>query len=354
VITYNPTEGSINTGDDLSPYIPAPVEGKSPASNFYAGSYGGTIVWETGGVPMTGAFQANTAYTAKVTLYAMEGYTLAGKTLTCMEGTLNNTAEWNNNGLTITGIRIDFPASSGTSPGPLDLDLTFKIPAPGMGGTPVTWFSTPRYTGNVVWTLNTGGPHSGLFAAYEAYTATVTLTAASGYSLTGGTFTHMRGTLNGANEWSNTGSTITGMRIAFPVTNVDLTAKISAPVAGGTPGTSCAAVQFTGNVDWACTGDAGWTSNMTFQASRTYTATVTLTPGSGYTLDGLGPTGFTCTGASSVTYITGSPMVFIAFPAASSTPLVPVSDLDLTSKVNAPAVGGTPGTNFTGSSTRGM
>jgi hypothetical protein len=52
---------------------------------------------------------------------------------------------------------------------------------------PVTYFfppQWPQYTGNVVWT--TGGvPHNGLFQEDMTYTATVTLTAASGFTITG-------------------------------------------------------------------------------------------------------------------------------------------------------------------------
>jgi hypothetical protein len=355
-VTY---KGADDKSLNLSPHIPAPVGGASPVTDFLnAGNYFGTIVWEeAGGVPLTGAFQVNTAYTAKVTLRAMSDYTLTGKTLTYAGGTLNGSAEWiwTDNGSTVTGIRIAFPAVSVPA---VDPDLTYKIPAPGMGGMPVTYFAAPQYTGTVTWSLasslTSGTPHSGPFAAHTAYTATVTLTAVSGGTLAGGIFIHSGGTLNGSNEWINTGSTITGIRIAFPattnvppvpVTDLDLASKVPAPVAGGTPVTYFVTAQYTGNVDWASIGDAGWTSGMVFQAGRTYTATVKLTPGSGYTLPGAGAAGFTYTGAS-VTYTAASGVAIIGFPVTGDTGIIPVTDLDLLNKVIAPVTGGTPVTYF--------
>jgi hypothetical protein len=76
-ITYNPTTQAnlINTAIDLTSQVPAPVPGKTPVTYFSPGLYSGIVVWQkSGGTAHSGPFQANTAYTATVTLYPVAGY----------------------------------------------------------------------------------------------------------------------------------------------------------------------------------------------------------------------------------------------------------------------------------------
>jgi hypothetical protein len=259
-VTYKKTTEPIPVGEtdlNLSPHIPAPVGGAGPVASFFAGSYSGTAVWETDGSAVTGVFRAGTVYTARVTLYAAPGYTLAGRIFTYNGGgTLNDPAEWNNNGSTITGISIAFPAASDAPAVPVnDLDITTKLPAPVTGGTAVTYFAAPQYTGTVAWTLD-GTPLTGVFQAGAAYQAAVTLTAVSGYTFEGAAVNAL--THGGAA--AVTGGTDTKTVIlTFPATtseaaavvdDLDMTYKIPAPVRGGTPVTYFSTPQYTGWVDW--------------------------------------------------------------------------------------------------------
>ncbi|MDR1107407.1 MAG: hypothetical protein LBL19_00035 [Spirochaetaceae bacterium] len=64
-----------------------------------------------------------------------------------------------------------------------EVDLTYKVPSPVRGGTPAAYFSAPRYTGRVDWLVGgSEAPHR-VFQTNMAYTAKVTVTAASGYTL---------------------------------------------------------------------------------------------------------------------------------------------------------------------------
>jgi len=93
------------------------------------------------------------------------------------------------------------------------------------------------------------------------------------------------------------------------VINVAAIAGITAPVIGAIPvDTVTATSQYTGNVYWE-------PSAGTFAAATVYTATITLTPKSGYTLTGVSADFFTITGATSVTHLANSGVITAVFPA---------------------------------------
>lgn len=84
---------------------------------------------------------------------------------------------------------------------------------------------------------------------------------------------------------------------------------LTAPVRGGTPvSTVTSANGYTGTVSWSG-------SPQTFAASETYTATITLTPASGYTLSGVTANFFTVSGATTVTHDANSGVITAVFPA---------------------------------------
>ncbi|MBN1243624.1 MAG: SUMF1/EgtB/PvdO family nonheme iron enzyme [Spirochaetales bacterium] len=84
---------------------------------------------------------------------------------------------------------------------------------------------------------------------------------------------------------------------------------VSAPVYGATPVTAIAeTIQYTGTVTWNG-------SPATFAASTVYTATITLTPKSGFTLTGVAGDFFEVEGASSVSNPADSGVVTAVFPA---------------------------------------
>ena len=144
---------------------------------------------------------------------------------------------------------------------------------PVRGGTPVTAITeSDQYTGTVSWS-----PNDSAFAASTTYTATITLTPKSGYTLTGVTANFF--TVAGASTVSNSADSgvITAIfpaTEAEPDTVVDIAAigGVTAPVRGGTPVTAITeSDQYTGTVSWSPNDSA-------FAANTTYTATITLTP----------------------------------------------------------------------------
>jgi hypothetical protein len=341
---------------NLTAKVPSPVSGGTPVSYFFAPQYSGTVAWKRSdtNAALGGLFGQGTAYTATVTLTAVSGYTLAGVSgnFTHTGGALSITAAAGDNG-TVT-VTIAFrPTDSTAALKVLDLDLTAKVPKPVWDGTPVTYFSAAQYTGTVAWSGTVSGqPLTGLFGDATAYTAAVTLTAASGYTLTGvvaNTFDHS-GKSTITNLADSGAVTITfpatsGSQAAMVNTDLDLMGKVAVPVLNGTPTTYFAAAQYTGTVAWKRTDNNAALCGL-FAANTAYTATVTLTAASGYTLEGLGANAFTYTaGALSITHAT-SDIVTITFPATEGEMAFTVFDLDLTYRVSAPVRGGTPRTYF--------
>lgn len=78
----------------------------------------------------------------------------------------------------------DIPDTGGDTPiVVVDISAILGIEAPVMGATPsAEIMNTNQYTGSVAWAPT---PTSGLFVASTDYTATITLTAKAGYTLTG-------------------------------------------------------------------------------------------------------------------------------------------------------------------------
>jgi hypothetical protein len=332
-LDFPPTGRAVVTDRDLTRYIPAPVTGGTPVKQFAVSQYTGTVVWTAGETPQEGEFRIDTAYTAAVTLTAVSGYTFAG-----MEGGFTHngadtvTAGETADNAAVRVVTIVFPATTGTITAVTvnDLDLFYKVSAPVTGGTPVTYFPAPQYTGNVAWS-----PAHGIFQAGMAYTATVTLTAASAYTLDGVSgFTYPGETI------TTTGNTVTIVFspttsvTAVPVDDKNLTLYVPKPVTGGTPVTSFSAPQYWGTVTWD-------PPDGVFGAGTAYTATVTLTAASGYTLDGV--SGFTYPGETITT--TGN-TVTIVFSATDSVTPVLVTEPDLTKYLSTPATGGTPQNYF--------
>jgi hypothetical protein len=90
-------------------------------------------------------------------------------------------------------------------------------------------------------------------------------------------------------------------------------AGVTAPVQGATPvTTTTAGTGYTGTVTWSGT-------PASFALATTYTATITLTPTSGYTLTGVTANFFTVAGATTDTNSANSGVITAVFPATAST-----------------------------------
>jgi len=90
-------------------------------------------------------------------------------------------------------------------------------------------------------------------------------------------------------------------------------AGVTVPVQGATPvTTTTAGTGYTGTVSWSG-------SPATYALATTYTATITLTPTSGYTLTGVAANFFTVAGATTDTNSANSGVITAVFPATAST-----------------------------------
>jgi outer membrane protein OmpA-like peptidoglycan-associated protein len=89
---------------------------------------------------------------------------------------------------------------------------------------------------------------------------------------------------------------------------------VTVPATGGTPASTVTAANgYTGTVTWSPSGSP-------FAASTAYTATITLTAASSFTLTGVTANFFTVSGASSVTHNANSGIITAVFPATAIAP----------------------------------
>jgi hypothetical protein len=294
IIEFPKTGGNVPqlttvTEGDLTGKIPVPVSGEAPGSLDFTGEqYSGSITWEPS---VTGSFLADTDYRARVILKANEGWTFAGvgaNFFTRSGATTVTNAV--NSGIVI----IDFPKTSGNVPQLTtvdDYDLTDKVFVPVSGGPLGSLtFTEEQYEGSIVWSPSV----TGSFLADTAYTATVTLTAKEGWTFAGvvaNFFTYSGGVASISNPAGSGIVTIEFPRTTAPqlktVTDLDLTGKIAAPVAGQPipQETSVSGDQYTGTILWL-------TGQTSFAGGNSYIAEVTLTAKEGWTFDGVGANSF--------------------------------------------------------------
>jgi uncharacterized repeat protein (TIGR02543 family) len=188
----------------------------------------------------------------------------------------------------------------------IDIAVIPGVTAPVTGATPVTTITeTAQYTGTVTW-----DPADDPFLGGTAYTATITLSAKTGYTLTGVTENFF--TVAGAVATNPVNSGV--VTAAFPATtatviNIAAIPGVTVPVTGATPDTAITeTAQYTGTISWS-------PADNPFKGDQVYTATITLTAKAGYTLTGVAANFFTVAGATSDTNPVNSGVVTAAFPA---------------------------------------
>jgi hypothetical protein len=169
------------------------------------------------------------------------------------------------------------------------------VTAPVTGATPVTTITeTVQYTGTVTW-----APADNPFAGATIYTATITLTAKAGFTLTGvaANFFTVAGTSSLATNPINSGVVTAVFPATAAVIDIAAIPGVTAPVTGATPVTTITeTAQYTGTVTWA-------PADNPFQGSIVYTATITLTAKAGFTLTGVAANFFTVAGATATNLI---------------------------------------------------
>jgi len=230
--------------------------------------------------------------------------------------------------------------SGAQTSGPLTIDIAGiqGVAAPLVGGWSVhTITVSTQYTGTVSWS-----PNHATFMAGTNYTATITLTPKSGFTLTGVPADFF--TVAGATSVSN--SPDSGVITAiFPlplrVFEIFSIGQIQLPNFGETPVTNFTAPQYTGTVTWSPP-----VAN-TFAADTVYTATITLTAQPGFILNKVG-SGHTPTVAGA-TNVSQSPDDFIytaIYPATGTSAAATVTVSHITN-IPAPVVDANPVRSFT-------
>ena len=154
------------------------------------------------------------------------------------------------------------------------------VTVPAKDGIPVTAIiENTQYSGTVEWS-----PYVNyVFANSTVYTATITLTAKSGYTLQGvaADFFTVAGAKSVSND-TNSGVITALFSATAPTSTSSVSISITAPVKGATPRSTASGV---GNFS---IGLVSWSpNNNPFLGNMEYTASVTLTAHSGYTFAGL-------------------------------------------------------------------
>jgi hypothetical protein len=339
--------GCSNPADDMTPTdgqtviniaairgVTAPVTGAKPAAAIIpTEQYTGTVTWNSN--PHTGSvatFAADTQYIATITLTAKNGFTLQGVAADFFRVAGTTLVSNSANSGVITAV---FPRTGGSAKNPVIIDATAieGVTIPATGGTPVTTIENEQYSGTVTWS-----PDHSTFNASTEYTATITLTPKAGYTLQGVTFNYF--TIDGAASVSNAANSgvITAL---FPSTdavtiNIAAIQGVIVPVNGEIPVTEITEnEQYSGTVTWSPEVIG------TFAAVTQYTATISLTPKAGYTLQGVTFNYFTVDGASAGNNA-NSGVITAVFPATAPT-IIPSVSISIIAPVN----GATPGTSAT-------
>ncbi len=129
---------------------------------------------------------------------------------------------------------------------------------------------------------------------------------------------------------ANGGTTVAGSGTSAggdTVVNIAAIPGVAVPVIGEIPVSAITeTAQYTGTVTW----DGGWAWSTRFGGNKAYTATITLTAKTGYTLTGVSEDFFTVAGVSSATNSTDSGVVTVVFPATAT---VAIGDAVLGGKV---------------------
>ena len=245
------------------------------------GQFSTAISWNPSGSP----FPANTVETATVIVTPASGYTLNGITsnfFTIAGATVtNNAVSTDAASMTVTAV---FPATGIAAPGAptsvsasatsaTSASVTFT--APTNNGAAITGYTVTSSPGNISATGTSSPINISGLNPNTAYTFEVSATNSVG-----------TGTASAPS------ATITTPKAAITTATIS---GVTAPVTGATPvSTTSSNGQYSTSISWN-------PSNSPFVANTVETATVTITPAPGYTLNGITQNFFTVAGATTVT-----------------------------------------------------
>jgi hypothetical protein len=204
------------------------------------------------------------------------------------------------------------------------------VTKPEAGATPVSSIAeTAEYTASITW--STG---DATFAANKVYTATITLTPKIGYTLTGVTSNYFKVARATATNSVNAGVIAARFGATEAVITAPAITGVTVPVAGATPvATLEDTTAYRATITWSPV-------VVTFAGAESYTATITLTPRTGYTLLGVAEDFFKVSGAST-TNAANAGVIIAQFPATAS------STATLTSTIGTVSTGGTANETIT-------
>ncbi|MBP9023056.1 MAG: SUMF1/EgtB/PvdO family nonheme iron enzyme [Spirochaetes bacterium] len=208
----------------------------------------------------------------------------------------------------------DDPGSPGADK-TISISVINGVTPPACGETPVSIITAnEQFTGTVTWNESPS-----TFAANKVYTATIELTAKTGYTLEGVSDNFF--TVSGASVVVNDADSGT-ITAEFPATgsapptaiNIKAISGVIAPVRDAVPLTAITeTAQYTGTIAWSG-------SPAKFAASTVYTATITLTAKTGYTFNGISANYFTLSGTTSVTNSANSGLITAVFLVTDNAP----------------------------------
>jgi len=220
-------------------------------------------------------------------------------------------------GLVMFGCDNDPPDNKKPANKVIDLFTIPGVTPPAYTETPVTFIGeNDQYTGTVSWE---GEMENGKFGSETEYKATITLTAKTGFTLTGipaGVFTvaGATSTTHAANSGLVTAVFPPTGDIAPVAVSIKAIPGVTIPAPGGIPvSTITATDQFTGTVIWL-------PNDNPFKSGETYTATINLTAKPGFTFNGITADFFTVAGATA-TNLVNSGVVTAEFPVTANAPI---------------------------------
>jgi hypothetical protein len=359
------------TNYNLPDYVPIPAPGERPVNLLNRGDMDVVVEWkiwkdETEIDPPTPfeTFLDNTVYKAVIRLTAKSGYAFSDTPFRYPPGKISS--QLDDGGDSPRTVMVTYNDSH-------DADITFitdynlqhYIPVPMYGERPVLMINTradmsvqvlqwyveePKNSDRYIEIID---PEIFVFDLGSRYRADIRLKTTQDYRfIQGRDFTYTEGTTNinyipdADPDVRRVSVTYVPTRIPVPISDFNLTPYIPKPVNGVTPVWSFAGVQYAGTVIWKNTETQTFLTGP-FQAGTAYTAELSLSPASGYTMSGIGSSFFEHTGAESVVRSADSNVVTIKFPLSPGvgSPTI-VYDTILTEYLPKPVNGVTPVMNI--------
>jgi hypothetical protein len=283
--------------------LTAPAGGVKPAAKITATEqFTGTVTWEPA-LPDSGKFNYNTVYTATITLKPTANYTVEGvkKNFFKVDGASSTSYE--------AGGDIVAAKFVKTGKAPITVS-SIELTAPVGGVKPAAKITaTEQFTGTVTW--EPALPDSGKFDYNTAYTATIILKPTSLYTVEGVKASFFKVAGAAKTTYAAGGDTVTATFAKTgkaPITIKDI--PLAAPMTGEKAVTKIETEQYTGKITWL----PELPKDGKFVYDYAYTATITLTPKTGFTLDGVKANFFKVSGATATNAANGSVVTAVFKP----------------------------------------